>query len=84
MQMTTYGKEDAKTVLIQMVDDHDLDGIESEVAEIQRQVGSDFYLIAIKASDWNSDLSPWPAPAVFGRQDFGDGAVDTRGPRILR
>lgn len=38
MQTTTYGKEDAKTVLIQMVDDHDLEGIESEVAEIQRQV----------------------------------------------
>ena len=30
MQTTTYGKEDAKTVLIQMVDDHDLEEIESE------------------------------------------------------
>ncbi len=47
-QTTTYGKEDAKTVLIQMVDDHDLEEIESEVAEIQRQVGDDFYLIALK------------------------------------
>lgn len=77
MQTTTYGKEDAKTVLIQMVDDHDLEEIESEVAEIQRQVGDDFYLIALKVSDWNFDLSPWPAPAVFGKQDFGDGAGDT-------
>lgn len=77
MQTTTYGKTDAKTVLIQMVDDHDLDGIESEVAEIQRQVGRDFYLIAIKVSDWNLDLSPWPAPAVFGKEDFGDGAAGT-------
>ena len=24
--------------------------------------------------NWNRDLSPWPAPAVFGDEDFGDGA----------
>ena len=30
-------------------------------------------LICISA-DWNRDLSPWTAPAVFGDEDFGDGA----------
>ena len=24
--------------------------------------------------NWNRDLSPWTAPAVFGDEDFGDGA----------
>ena len=30
-----------------------------------------------KVSSWNSDLSPWKAPAVFGREDFGGGAERT-------
>lgn len=73
----TYGNPEAKTVLIQMVDDHDLEGIESEVAEIQNLTDADFHLIAIKIQDWNADLSPWLAPAVFGKEDFGDGAAET-------
>ena len=69
-----YGKEEADIVLIQPVDDHDLSGIESELAEIQRLFGADFRLIAVKVADWDHDLSPWPAPAVFGDRGFGDGA----------
>jgi len=30
-----YGEADASIVLVQMVDSHDLEGIESEIAEIQ-------------------------------------------------
>ncbi len=74
---TTYGNPDANTVLIQMVDDQDLEGIESEVTEIRKLTDTDFYLIAVKVQDWNSDLSPWTAPAVFGKEDFGDGAAGT-------
>ena len=74
---STYGNPDANTVLIQMVDDHDLEGIESEVAEIRKLTDADFYLIAIKVQDWNSDLSPWTAPAVFGKEGFGAGAAGT-------
>lgn len=73
----SYGDPDAKTVLIQMVDDHDLEGIESEVKTIQTLTDLNFCLITIKVRDWNTDLSPWPAPAVFGREGFGDGAAAT-------
>jgi len=72
-----YGNPDAGVVLIQMVDDHDLAGIENEVAEIQRRSAQDFCLITIKVGNWNTDLSPWKAPAVFGKEDFGDGAERT-------
>ena len=34
-------------------------------------------LAAFHVSDWNKELSPWKAPAVFGNEDFGDGASDT-------
>ncbi len=72
-----YGAPDARTVLIQLVDDHDLAVIENEAAEIQRLTNANFHLLAIKVNNWNHDLSPWEAPAVFGNEPFGDGASDT-------
>ena len=75
--MTEYGNPGANTVLIQMVDDHDLDGLGSEVTEIRKLTDTDFFLIAIKVKSWNNDLSPWQAPPVFGQEGFGGGAEDT-------
>lgn len=77
MIITEYGNTNASTGLIQMVDDHDLEGMESELAQIRKRTGKDFYLAAIRVQDWNADLSPWPAPAVFGKESFGQGAPDT-------
>ena len=70
-------KKTQYTVLIHPVDDHDLDGIENECALIKEKSGSDFRLIAVKVDNWNEDLSPWKAPAVFGKEDFGSGAEKT-------
>ncbi|MBR2259660.1 MAG: esterase [Blautia sp.] len=72
-----YGKQDALVVLIQMVDDYDLEGLATEMAEIQRLTDTEFCLLAIPVDNWNKDLSPWTAPAVFGKEDFGDGAKET-------
>ncbi len=77
MMIQEYGSPDASVVLIQPVDHQDLSGIETEVAEIQRRCGKAFRLIAVKVDHWNHDLSPWAAPAVFGREDFGGGAGNT-------
>ena len=71
-----YGNSNAVITLVQPVDDHDISGIDAEVAEIQRLSGKEFRLLAIKVDSWNHDLSPWPASAVFGKDDFGDGAGD--------
>ena len=75
--MITYGNPDAAIVLIQMVDDHDLNTMESEVSEIQKLTEKEFYQIAIKVRNWNNDLSPWSSPAVFGKESFGGEAADT-------
>ena len=88
MEVYEYGNPAADCILIQMVDDHDLEFIEREVDAIKREVDAisrgmdatargDFRLIAIQVGDWNKDLSPWKAPAVFGKEDFGDGAGNT-------
>lgn len=74
----SYGNKDSNTVLIQMVGDHDLGHLESEVEHIKRLSGSDdFYFVALKVDDWNRDLSPWEAPAVFGDEPFGGEAEAT-------
>ncbi len=74
MQIFNYGNPAASTVLIQPVDDHDLEELETEIDEIRKRVQTDFQLIAVKVDDWNHDLSPWKASAVFGKEDFGDSA----------
>ena len=64
-------------VIVQPVDDHDLQGLDEEVSWLNNHSLATFTLIAFRISDWNAELSPWQAPAVFGREDFGDGAAKT-------
>ena len=73
IQIFEYGDPASERVLLQPVDDHDLAGIENEVAAIRKGT-ADFRLITIRVNDWNRDLSPWSAPPVFGNEPFGDGA----------
>ena len=79
MECFEYGNPEARTVLLQMVDGHDLSFMESEVSLIRSGTDADFRLCAFLVEDWNRDLSPWEAPAVFGREGFGSGAPETLG-----
>ncbi len=77
MKIFEFGNPQSDIVLIQPVDDHDLEGIENEFAEIANNCQKSFCLRAFRINDWNNDLSPWKAPAVFGNESFGDGAENT-------
>ena len=71
-----YGEPEA--ILIQPVDDYDIAVLDSEAEHISGLAGGKgFILAAFKIDDWNRELSPWPAPAVFGDEVFGDGAAET-------
>lgn len=70
MRTYEYGNLDAQTVLIQPVDDHELPLMEKEWQEIRNLTDKDVLLIAVKVNSWNDDLSPWEAPAVFGKDGF--------------
>lgn len=61
-------------VVIQPVDEHDQQGLDEEIAWLSSHSSVTFTLVAFSINDWNAELSPWKAPAVFGREDFGDGA----------
>ena len=58
MDIYKYGSSQTPVVLIQMVGEHDLPGIEREIMEIRRLTDMEFQLIAVKVNNWNQDLSP--------------------------
>ena len=74
---TIYKSEHPEYLLIQPIDEHDLEVLENEVAVILSLTNKSFTLVAFMIKDWQSELTPWTAPAVFGKIPFGDGAVAT-------
>ena len=77
MQIYEYSNKNARNILIQPVDRRELTTIEKEVALIKEYSRIDFCLAAFVVEDWSKELSPWNAPAVFGKEDFRDGARNT-------
>ena len=77
MKTIRFGNEKSDIVLIQLADERELASMEREVNLIKELSGRDFGLIAVIVDDWNKDLSPWPAPPVYGNEDFGSGADET-------
>ncbi len=77
MQSCFSGDPNAKTVLIRIAGEHNLNGLEEDAAQIRDLTDREFLLVNAIVDDWNADLSPWPAPPVFGNEAFGDGAEKT-------
>ncbi len=71
-----YGETHAEYLLLQMTGEHELQSMESEVAAIA-QSAHHFLFAAVPVESWNDALSPWEAPAVWGKQGFGGKAADT-------
>ena len=71
-----YGEAHAEYLLLQMTGEHELQSMENEVAAIA-QSAHHFLFAAIPVESWNDALSPWEAPAVWGKQGFGGNAADT-------
>lgn len=72
-----YPSENASICLIQPVDRHYLELLDNEVKEIGYLTDKPVVLVAFQVENWNSELSPWVAPAVFGKEKFGSGAAET-------
>ena len=71
-----YGEPHAEYLLLQMTGEHELQGIDHEVTVIA-QSSWNFLFAAVPVESWNDALSPWEAPAVWGKQGFGGKAGDT-------
>ena len=70
------GEAYAEYLLLQMTGEHELQSMDHEMAMIA-QSSRNFLFAAISVESWNDELSPWKAPAVWGKQGFGGNAADT-------
>lgn len=64
-------------LLVQPTDSHDREELDKEIAYIEQNVDAPFTLAAVHVERWFEELAPWPAPPVFGKMPFGDGAAET-------
>lgn len=77
MTTTILSDDNPQLLLLQPVDSHDLEELETEVNTIRAHTDIPFRLVAVHIRKWNEELTPWPAPPVFGKIPFGDGAEGT-------
>lgn len=75
--VTLFTEPAPEVLLIQPTDSHDMEEMESEITYIENHANMSFMLAAVKISKWNDEISPWPAPPVFGKIPFGNGAQKT-------
>lgn len=72
-----YTNHEARFLLVQPVDEQELDLMDREVESIEELSGKPFSMVCLRVKDWNTELTPWTAPPVFGKVPFGSNASDT-------
>lgn len=77
MKYFNYGDINSNNIIIQLVDDHDLSLVDNEIKYINSFTNVSYMLICVLIDDWFKDLTPWPFTAIYGHNDFGDGASFT-------
>lgn len=69
------GNKTASDVLILAIGEHDLKTLDSLLTGIRESTGEHTFLFAaFLVESWYTELPPWDAPAVFGREPFQAGA----------
>lgn len=67
----------ARALLIQPVDGHDISELPALLSSTEAHTHVPFAHVALPIQRWNDELTPWPAPPVFGKTPFGAGAAAT-------
>ena len=78
METIYKGDKKAEICLILAADSQEDEFVKNVFSRIQKECPDvRLMMAAVLVDNWNRDLSPWKAPAVFGKEDFGDGATIT-------
>ena len=72
-----YEEKQPEYLIIQPINVHHAQMLDQQVQFMIDNTEKGFLLLTFIVKNWNYDLSPWSAPAVFGKEDFGDGAEKT-------
>ena len=70
---TIFGDLKASTFLMYLVDESNPEDYEQIYQKVSNE--SQLCMIAVTIHDWQGELSPWPAPAIFGKHDFAGNAA---------
>jgi len=73
----SYFEPDPEMLLIQPSSRDEEGFLDKQVQKIKELSARSFIMVSFHIDDWNKELSPWPAPPVFGDNGFGDGAKKT-------
>ena len=74
---TVYRCDAPRFLLLQPADGHDLETLGQEAKDIRQKCSLPFLLCAFRVEDWDGDLTPWTAPALYGKTPFRGGAAQT-------
>ena len=72
-----YGGADERTVLLLPVDRRETGEGEAYFEMLRERTKTPFSLALYRIDDWDRELSPWPAPPVYGKEDFAGEAEQT-------
>ena len=67
-----FGDLKASTFLMYLVDESNPEDYEQIYQKVSNE--SQLCMIAVSIHDWQGELSPWSAPAIFGKHDFAGNA----------
>ena len=70
-------EDNPRALLIQPVDGHDVEELPNLIGWVEAHTQLPFVHVAVPIRRWNDELTPWPAPPVFGKTPFGAGAQAT-------
>lgn len=72
------GNVDSPIWVLQIISENEVEFLEEQESLLAKELENKvFYFLNILIPDWNQNLSPWEAPAVFGKEGFGSGAKET-------
>ena len=70
---TIFGDLKASTFLMYLVDESNPEDYEQIYQKVSNE--SQLCMISVSIHDWQGELSPWSAPAIFGKHDFAGNAA---------
>lgn len=76
-RLLVYGNTDAETILLMPMDLREMQDAPFYEQMLSDQAKIPFSLLLYRIDDWNMELSPWPAPPVYGKEPFSGGAEQT-------
>ena len=74
-----YSDESPECIMIQPSGKEELESMGKKIEYIKANSGKQICFTSFEIKSWNDELTPWSAPPVFGKEDFGCGAPDTLG-----